>query len=317
MDLATELLEKINNSFTLSYQESKDIKKSLEAIEKKTVSYEEAEAFAEAIGKMLVEALNEHITADVLPDEKMYFNIAEKILEPTMENNYSLISEYAKDVQEILNSKANIDVKAVKPKFNNKKLKTLISIISNAEDFEHAKRLWNEPVITNAISIVDDTAKANAQLHFNLGLKPVIVRRASNGCCKWCGSLAGVKQYSPTMGRDIFRRHQNCRCTVIYDPRNNDGKVQDVYTKEWKNERSNQIEQIASKKHLKKLDLQLFAKYKNIPISNRVKSELNTWLRHKEIQPYSYIYKEIGNYRYYFIYYDFDSYAIIKKEKLK
>ena len=233
MDLATELLEKINNSFTLSYQESKDIKKSLEAIERKTVSYEEAEAFAEAIGKMLVEALNEHITADVLPDGKMYFNIAEKILEPTMENNYSLISEYAKDVQEILNSKADIDVKAVKPKYNDKKLKTLISIISNAEDFEHAKRLWNEPVITNAISIVDDTAKANAQLHFNLGLKPVIVRRASSGCCKWCRNLAGVKKYSSTMDRDIFRRHQNCRCSVIYDPRNNNGKVQDVWSKNW------------------------------------------------------------------------------------
>lgn len=230
-DLTVDLLEKINSSFTLSYQESKSIKRLLEAIEKKTVSYEEAKMYAETIGRMLVEALNKHITVDILPDEKMYFNIAEKILEPTMKNNYSLISEYAKDVQEILNLKADIDFKAVKPKFNEKKLKTLISRISNAEDFDHAKRFWNEPVITNAISIVDDTAKANAQLHLDLGLRPVIVRKAVSNCCKWCSNLDGTYLYSPKMNTDVFKRHSRCKCSVIYDPKNN--KVQDVHSRAW------------------------------------------------------------------------------------
>ena len=68
-DLTVDLLEKINNSFTLSYQESKSIKRLLEAIEKKTVSYEEAKMYAETIGRMLVEALNKHITSDILPDK--------------------------------------------------------------------------------------------------------------------------------------------------------------------------------------------------------------------------------------------------------
>ena len=33
-------------------------------------------------------------------------------------------------------------------------------------------------------------------------------------------------------GSDVWRRHNNCRCTVDYDP--GEGKVQDVWSKKWK-----------------------------------------------------------------------------------
>ena len=132
------------------------------------------------------------------------------------------------------------------------------------------------------------------------------------------------------MNRDIFRRHQNCRCTVIYDPRNIDGNIQNVWNKEWSetsNENRDSTQKLSIQKEVSgkkdnaggilKLDLQLFSELKTIPLTKHVRSELNTWLRHQEIKPNSIMTKEIGDYKYYFIYYDFGSYDIIKKDKIK
>ncbi|UWO51987.1 hypothetical protein NQ499_06785 [Catenibacterium mitsuokai] len=316
-DLSKELLRKINKSFTLSYQKSEKIRKLLSAIKKKDCDYLKAMEYAEEVGKILAEAYMKNLSSDELPDGKMYYDIASAILNPTLENNYGLISSYVCGAMDVMNKKAGINVKARKPSYNVDKTLGLIKKVSEAEHFDDVKNYLNEPVITNALSIVDEGARTNADLHYRMGYKPVIVRRASFGCCKWCRGLAGTQEYYPTMNRDIFKRHQNCRCTVIYDPRDSDGKVQDVWSKNWNNERNNKIEQTVSKKNLKKLDLQLFAKYKNIPLSNRVRSELNTWLKHKEIEPYTYLSTEIDDYKYYFIYYEFDKYVILKKEKIE
>ena len=87
-----------------------------------------------------------------------------------------------------------------------------------------------------------------------MGYKPVIVRRASFGCCKWCRGLAGVYNYDEVKdkGNDVFRRHANCRCQVIYDPSNGSKKVQDVWDKKWKNDdRTERIKQYSIAKKSK------------------------------------------------------------------
>lgn len=233
-DLSKELLRKINKSFTLSYQKSEKVRKLLLAIKNKDCDYLKAMEYAEEVGKILAEAYMKNLSSDVLPDGKMYYDIASAILNPTLENNYGLISSYVCGAMEIMNEKAGIEAKARKPSYNVDKTLGLIKKVSDAEYFDDVKNYLNEPVITNALSIVDEGARVNADLHYNMNRKPIIVRRASFGCCDWCRRLAGTQEYYPTMNRDIFRRHQNCRCTVIYDPRNSDGKVQDVYTKDWK-----------------------------------------------------------------------------------
>jgi hypothetical protein len=232
-DLSKELLRKINKSFTLSYQKSEKVRKLLSAIKKKDCDYLKAMEYAEEVGKILAEAYMKNLSSDELPDGKMYYDIASAILNPTLENNYGLISSYVCGAMDVMNEKAGINAKARKPSYNIDKTLGLIKKVSEAEYFDDVKKYLNEPVITNALSIVDEGARVNAELHYNMGHKPVIVRRASFKCCDWCSRLAGIREYSPTMNRDIFRRHQNCRCTVIYDPRNSDGKVQDVWTKEF------------------------------------------------------------------------------------
>lgn len=232
-NVSEDLLKKINKTFTLSYQNSKKIKKLLEAIKNKDCDFLKAMDYAEEVGRILADAYMKNLSSDVLPDGKMYYDIASAILNPTLENNYGLISSYVCGSMEVLNKKAGINVKARKPSYSIDKTLGLIKKVSDADHFDDVKKYLNEPVITNALSIVDEGVRVNANFHYNMGYKPVIVRRASFGCCDWCRSLAGIKEYSPTtMDENIFRRHQNCRCSVIYDPRNSEGKVQNVWTKE-------------------------------------------------------------------------------------
>jgi len=71
----------------------------------------------------------------------------------------------------------------------------------------------------------------NAEFHYKSGMSPKIIRKETGKCCKWCKNLVGTYRY-PDVPKDVYRRHQNCRCTVEYIPKK--GVRQDVHTKKIK-----------------------------------------------------------------------------------
>ena len=73
----------------------------------------------------------------------------------------------------------------------------------------------------------DENVKANAAWREKAGFDCYLVRDAGGGCCPWCAALEGRYEYASAPD-DIFRRHDNCTCTVIYEC----GKMrQDVWSK--------------------------------------------------------------------------------------
>ena len=54
---------------------------------------------------------------------------------------------------------------------------------------------------------------------------------AKYDCCKWCQSLEGTYRYEDVSGsgNDVWRRHKNCKCLIVYAPRK--GKAVDVKTR--------------------------------------------------------------------------------------
>ena len=62
------------------------------------------------------------------------------------------------------------------------------------------------------------------------GLRPRVIRTAESHCCKWCSALAGTYDY-PRVPKDVYRRHERCRCRVEYDP--GEGRRQNVWNKTW------------------------------------------------------------------------------------
>ncbi|RHM59663.1 hypothetical protein [Coprobacillus sp. AF33-1AC] len=325
-DIAPELLEKIEKQFDENIAKNEKIKKILEKIENKKATYQDVQEYAGELGKCLSNSFKLIVSEDTLPDGKFYYNIAQRLIEPTVKKNYESISKQCEIVQTNLNKNANIGIKAVVPKYNSERTDSIINYVSTRDKYSDCEKSFLDVLEHNARLIVDDSVKENAQFHDSVGLNPKIVRIASSGCCKWCSSLAGTYNYRDVSntGNDVFRRHANCHCSVIYDPINGSRKVQNVWDKkiENKDELKKRIERINqslindNKKNYK-LNLQMFAKYKSLRLDAHTRSELNTWLKHDEIESGTLMLKDIGDYRYYFVYNDFDNYTLYKKVKIR
>lgn len=232
-DIVPGLLEKIQSQFDEKTYNSVKLKKALKRLSDKKATYIDVNDFAIEVGEILADVLGTNITAEVLPDGKMYFNIADRILNPTMQKNFELISGFAVDVQTVLNHQAGLKLKGQPPDLNQDRIDGLINRLASEESFDAVGWLLDDPIINFSQSIVDDAIRKNADFHFRAGLHPVIKRTVhGHNPCSWCKSLAGIYAYH-SEPKEIYHRHQRCRCTVEYDPKDGRG-IQDSHTKKWR-----------------------------------------------------------------------------------
>lgn len=231
-DIVPELLDKIKQDFLDSVEKSAELERLLLLLKDGKVTYQEAYKFATEIGKILSSVLTDNISSSILPDGKMHYNIAERILSETLGENHKMISGYSKQVQEILNKEAGISLKAVVAPIHKTRIDSLVNRLSHEDIFDEVLWVFGAPIINFSQNVVDNHIKANADFHFKSGLKPKVVRTTIGKCCDWCDKIAGVYTY-PTVDKNVFRRHDRCNCIVEYHP--GDGKRQDVWSKQWKN----------------------------------------------------------------------------------
>lgn len=62
----------------------------------------------------------------------------------------------------------------------------------------------------------DRNMKQGAKTCAEAGLKTYIIRDSASGCCKWCDEVAGKFAYG-SEPKDVYRRHDNCSCSVVYE----------------------------------------------------------------------------------------------------
>lgn len=252
-DIAPKLLKRIQDEFAKAFNSDKTVS----AIYKKTkdgaITYADANDFSIRAGEILSDAFNKYISEDTLPEGRMWYNIADKIMQPTLENNYDLITGICEYAQKTVNDESGVGMNYVKPALNQNKIDGFINKLSNSERYDEVQWLLKEPVVNFSQAVVDDSIKANASFHAKSGLSPKIVRKLDNAetrtvtrgkskirykvPCKWCEALAGTWNYLDMpdfIADNIFRRHENCRCTVEYI---SDGKRQDVWSKKYIDEK--------------------------------------------------------------------------------
>lgn len=216
-DMVPELLEVIEKEFDEKTLSSAKIKKVLQSLKDNKATYEDANEFAIEVGEILSSVLNKNIDIKILPNGRMYYNIANRILGPTMEKNYNLISDFTVDIQTELNYRAGLGMKGQKAKINQSRIDGIIERLSSEEDFNNIKWILGEPIVNFSQSVVDDAARANAEFQAKAGLNPKIVRKPDRKPCDWCKSLVGEYSY-PNVPEDVYRRHDYCKCTVEFEP---------------------------------------------------------------------------------------------------
>ena len=241
-DIAPKLLKKIQDDFKNKFDNSKIIRELYRKVEQGNATYKEANEFAIEVGELLSGSFKKNLSSSVLPDGRMYYNIADRIIRDTLGNNYELVSDISAKIQETLNKKAGIGIKAIKPKINEDKVRGIVDIVSGKEKYDDIAYMLGEPVVNFSQSVVNDAVRENADFQYKAGLSPKIIRTSTGKCCEWCDKLAGIYDYEAVSdtGNNVFRRHKYCRCLVEYAP--GDGKRQNVHTKQWRKETKRRIE---------------------------------------------------------------------------
>lgn len=217
-DITPGLIERVDEYYRARCMANASLPRLAKKLEEGKATYDDAYKYAEAIGKARADAFAHEVSSDVLPDGRMYYNIADRLMTETLSADHKVVADYAAGVQELVNKRDGISLAAQTADLDKDKIKGFIEGICNAELFDDVAWKLGQPVVTHARSVVDDTVKKNAEFQGRAGIKATVIRNAAPKCCEWCSGIDGDYVY-PNVPGEVFQRHDNCRCTVDYKGR--------------------------------------------------------------------------------------------------
>lgn len=234
IDVAPELLAKVEKTFSSGIQNNKRLQAAATQINAGKGTSVRSARYAEEIGKELSKAFQSVLTEDALPNGRLYYNIADRVVRPMLERGCKDVQEMAGKVISQLNEKAGIGLTAAYPGVNQDRIKGIVDAASSQETAAESMKYLGEPVVNVMEHANDDMTRHNCNFQYKSGLRPKLIRHAESHCCDWCSDLAGEYDY-PVKDRDVYKRHEFCRCVVEFVPVRG-GRKQDVWSKRWKDE---------------------------------------------------------------------------------
>lgn len=228
-DIGAELLEKIRAEFQKNCKADKYIQSVLKKIEGSTAKMEEVALLSKQLGLRASQAIGTYVNAGALPDGKMYYNIADTILSGVLKDNYDIINSAAAECQKALDKQAGIHISPQQAEFPTERVQAVANAASIPDIAEEVMiRRMTAPAQNITESFYNDYVEANVKFRSDAGLDCYIIRNDHGGCCAWCSKLAGKYHYPEDVPKDVYRRHDNCGCTVTYL---NGKKAQNVWDK--------------------------------------------------------------------------------------
>lgn len=215
-DIAPALYEAIQADFDALVADDETIAAILKKIESGTATHAETQQYAIRIGEHAAQALKRNLTEGLLPDGRLYYNIAERTIRPALEHNLELVNAVASQVQAALNEAAGIGIKPISATLDDDRIHRIVSGAADTPTISAMHNWLGEAVVNTTQSFADEFIRANAEFHYESGLSPKIVRTSTGKCCDWCNSLAGTYDYEDARENGVFRRHDYCRCVVDF-----------------------------------------------------------------------------------------------------
>jgi hypothetical protein len=214
-DIVPSLLEKIEKDFRAKVDADNEMSRLFTKFADDKGTLHDVSLYARRLGDLLSMTLQENLTEDVLPDGKMYYNIADRILNPMMRQNFNLTMEQATIIQKMIDAKSGIGLEPISADFPESRVKQIIDSLTEDTEFEVIKARMGEPVANCSHSFADDFIKANALYREKAGMRTYLKRTLVGGACPYCVRLAGTFDYNNAPD-DIYKRHDSCRCTVTF-----------------------------------------------------------------------------------------------------
>ena len=215
-----EILRKIIRRYGVETENIRTMQIIESKLAKHTVSHSDANRYAQEIGNILTGIFREYLP-EALTDGKLYRAAAEVLVKDPMYQAVNDVNKVARMIQNDLNAQAGIGMNAITPEVNEDQIDGIITGICNAETYAGSEELFMDQLGNFLEGHVDDFVRENADFQSNAGLTVIVQRIADGKCCPWCSNLAGSWLYDQVRdrGNDIWKRHNNCHCQIIYDPR--------------------------------------------------------------------------------------------------
>lgn len=187
-------------------------------------TYEDTAAYSARAGKM-IGALFSRRLPEIPPEER------EQLCVELLHDQYIDINAAVDAAQRYLDERLGIQLAPQHAPFDSERGHQIGSSLRDlSKPVETLQRRAKAATETATKSIHDDRMKSEAKFRSRAGLKCFITRKSVSGCCAWCTAMAGRFEYGEEPD-DIYRRHDNCDCTVTFE---NGRKRQDVWSKrEW------------------------------------------------------------------------------------
>lgn len=257
-EFGTALLGSVQKSFAGYLMSDKELARLSNRVRDGT-DYQDANEYAARIGELLAKSIDDNTKTLAF----MSRDVAQEVLTPLLTENHDIVAQAAATVQKNMNDAAGIGMGVLTADLDTNRINGLIDKVASYDTYEQARWVLNEPVVNYSQAVVDQTIRKNAQAHYKAGFEPIVIRKTEAAGtktrfrkikgrsykytyavpCKWCAGLEGVYKYSEVKntGNDVFRRHEACRCIIIYKDAN---KTVNVRTqKEWTGEDADSIAQ--------------------------------------------------------------------------
>jgi len=256
-DISQELLSEIRKTFETELKKDRRFHVLLKRARDGTGSYVHANSYARLIGRALSKAIKANVSAGVLPQGRLYLELAQQIITPMLKEGHGLTTEYIKLVQDSINKEAKIGLASQIPEFNIDRAAGFVKKASAAESYDDVKWIFEDDAYLQNFfeAEVDEAIQQNADVQWRAGSSPKIIRIYHEGTkyCPWCAQLAGTYDYP--CDRIVYAKHRDCHCTVDYQV----GKFrQDAHTK--KIVYRGDIEKISTDSGLSEKEQQLLAR---------------------------------------------------------
>lgn len=205
--------EDIREPFLAEIAADKRAQELLEMINAGTGTYSTASEYAARIGDCLARVLRVYA-----PDMNISEWDIENLIPQSLGLDHSIVAEACQTVQESLYTDAGLGLRYVEPKFDFDRAYGIVTELQNNPEFVNIADTFYDQLANFSQNVVDESIRSNAEVLSRAGITSRVIRVAEHDACKWCRRIQGSYDYEDVKGtgNDVWRRHENCRCTIDY-----------------------------------------------------------------------------------------------------
>lgn len=223
-DISPVLLRKVQKNFRARI-EKEGLTQSAMMKRARDGTFKSINLYTHKVGKVLAYAYMDVLTPEALPDGTLFYNIAQKVLVPTLEEAHLMVSDVADAVMETTYKRMGLGLKPIRPPIPMDRVDGIIDLLTDGFYADNIHYL-NEPIRNLVDHFGDLHTQRNVEFMANSNVGFLLIRTAEPTCCDWCADRAGMyDDYWEAQANQVFARHEGCRCELILKRGDSSGKM--------------------------------------------------------------------------------------------